>query len=109
MEMQRWNMRVFAPVLIELSTYSGPSSGGNTIIINGDNFPETYTSSSYSNVFLEIDFGGNLATNVIVKSSIELSCIVPAGSSGTSIPVSINLNVRGYIISSNNTITYQYL
>ena len=109
MEMQRWNIRVFTPIITSLSSTSGSASGGNIMQINGDNFTDTYTASTHhANVYLEVYFGTQTANNVIVISSTNLSCMVPPGSSATTVPVQIVLNVRGHSIPSNTT-NYTYV
>lgn len=60
------------PIITSLSEVSGPTAGGNTIVINGYNLSTAFN----------VDFGGNSVTPTIISDSI-LSVVVPAGNNGT--------------------------
>jgi hypothetical protein len=52
---------------------NGPSSGGQSVTLTGTNFTSDAT----------VTFGGNLATNVVVVSPTEITCVTPVGFPGT--------------------------
>ena len=108
MEIERWNMRVLPPITVGLSVSEGPIAGGNQVQVYGYNFTDSHTTSNQANVFLNVYFGSQLATNINVVSSVELSCTVPPGSTSTTVDVKIVLNVRGHVIYSNS-ISYAYV
>jgi hypothetical protein len=56
------------PIIISLSSTSGPTAGGNTITINGYNLSTAST----------LSFGANSATPTILSDS-QISVVVPAG------------------------------
>jgi hypothetical protein len=83
---------VGAPFKSSLSASSGPSTGGNTITING-------TGLSTAN---SVSFGGNTATPTVLSDS-SLSVVVPAGTAGS---VSVSVTTAG---GTNNGLSYTYI
>ncbi len=82
---------ILNPIITSISQLSGPTAGGNTIQINGQNL------STASNV----DFGGNSATPTIISDSI-LNVVVPAGSSAGSVVITLTTvggSINGYVYS----------
>ncbi len=80
------------PIISSLGSISGPTSGGNTITINGFNL---LTANSVS-------FGGNDATPTIISDS-QISVTVPAGSPGS---VAVSVTTAGGTASG---LSYQYV
>jgi len=60
------------PVIINVSPFSGPSLGNNTVVIKGGNFQEG----------IEVYFGGAKALNVVWIDEISLNVVVPPHGSG---------------------------
>lgn len=58
------------PTLTSISPNLGPTSGGNTITITGDNFLSSNT---------QVFFGSTPGTNVVVVSNTEITVTVPPG------------------------------
>ncbi len=84
---------VGAPFKSNLGTTSGPTAGGNTILINGTGL-STATS---------VSFGGVTATPTVVSDS-QLSVIVPAGAAAG--PVGVSVTTAG---GTNNGLSYTYI
>jgi hypothetical protein len=61
------------PTITSVSPTSGPSGGGQICTITGTNFNSDAT----------VSFGGNAATDVVVVSSTEITCVTPVGFPGT--------------------------
>jgi len=61
------------PTITSVSPTSGPSGGGQICTITGTNFNSDAT----------VSFGGNLATNIVVVSPTEITCVTPVGFPGT--------------------------
>lgn len=60
---------------------AGIPAGGDTVTINGNNFDIGLSAS--------VSFGGTPATDVVVLSSTEITCTVPAGSLGDVVDVEV--------------------
>ncbi|WP_035838684.1 IPT/TIG domain-containing protein [Kitasatospora azatica] len=80
------------PFKASLSGTSGPTSGGNTITINGTGLS---TASA-------VNFGPNSATPTVISDS-QLSVTVPAGTGAGSVPVTV-VTAGG----TNNGLSYTY-
>ena len=61
------------PTITSVVLNSGPSGGGQLCTITGTNFNSDAT----------VSFGGNAATDVVVVSSTEITCVTPVGFPGT--------------------------
>jgi len=61
------------PTITGVVLNNGPSSGGQSVTLTGTNFTSDAT----------VTFGGNLATNVVVVSPTEITCVTPVGFPGT--------------------------
>ncbi|MEU4345260.1 IPT/TIG domain-containing protein, partial [Nocardia sp. NPDC023852] len=66
-----------APALLAVVPDLGPEAGGNTVVLQGENFTGT----------LAVDFGTNAATSFTVDSDTQITAVVPAGA-GT-VPVAV--------------------
>ena len=62
-----------APMLTKISPNTGPTVGGTFVIIKGRNFDEDG---------MRVTIGADTATNVVVISPFELTCLTPPGSAG---------------------------
>jgi len=62
-----------APMLTNISPNAGPTVGGTFVIIKGRNFDEDG---------MRVTIGADTATNVVVISPFELTCLTPPGSAG---------------------------
>lgn len=78
---------ILNPIITSISQLSGPTAGGNTIQINGQNLS---TASS-------VDFGGNAAVPTVISDS-QLSVVVPAGIAGSALITltTVGGSVNGY-------------
>jgi len=81
------------PTLVSVSPTSGPSGGGQSVIITGTNFNSDAT----------VSFGGNLATNVVVISSTEITCVTPVHFPGT---VDVKVTEAAGSVTATNAYTY---
>src|SRR5208282_733523 len=61
------------PTIMSVSPTSGPSAGGTSCTITGTNYSGTPI----------VTFGGNPATNVVVVSGTQITCVTPVGFPGT--------------------------
>ncbi|MFJ1831876.1 IPT/TIG domain-containing protein [Streptomyces sp. NPDC088178] len=84
---------VGAPFKSGLSVSSGPTAGGNTIVISGTGL-STATS---------VSFGANSATPTVLSDS-QISVVVPAGAAAGSVGVSVT--TAG---GTNNGLSYTYI
>lgn len=79
---------ILNPIITSISQLSGPTAGGNTIQINGQNLSTAQS----------VDFGGNSTTPTVVSDSI-LTVVVPAGAATGSVVITLNTvggSVNGY-------------
>ncbi|WP_330228880.1 IPT/TIG domain-containing protein [Nocardia sp. NBC_00508] len=81
-----------SPALLAVIPDLGPEAGGNTVVLQGDNFTGA----------LAVDFGVTAATSFTVDSDAQITAVVPAGT-GT-VPVTVT-NQFGI----GNSVTYHYL
>ena len=81
------------PSISAISDTSGSANGGNTVVITGNNF----------GLSAQVNFEGNSCA-ISSQSHTQISCVVPAGSAGTSVQVQIVVGGQ-----SSNTLTYQYI
>uniref|UniRef100_UPI000AA36068 beta strand repeat-containing protein n=1 Tax=Nocardia amamiensis TaxID=404578 RepID=UPI000AA36068 len=81
-----------APALLAVVPDLGPEAGGNTVVLQGENFTGT----------LAVDFGATAATSFTVDSDAQITAVVPAGT-GT-VPVAVT-NQFGV----SNEVPYTYL
>jgi hypothetical protein len=58
-----------APTVTGITPSQGPTAGGTAVTITGTNFSSGAT----------VSFGGSSATDVVVVSSTEITCLTPAG------------------------------
>ena len=68
-----------APTVTALNPSSGPTVGGNTVVITGTNFTGATA----------VRFGSISATNFVVNSAIKITAIAPAGPQGSTINVTV--------------------
>ncbi len=61
------------PVVTSVSPNAGPTAGGTAVTITGSGFTGATA----------VNFGSNTATNVTVKSDIQITCTSPAGTAGS--------------------------
>ena len=61
-----------SPMVDTVSPSSGPSAGGTSLKVYGENFKSGAT----------VKIGGNLCTNVVVVSDIKITCTSPVGTPG---------------------------
>jgi hypothetical protein len=66
-----------APTIVSIAPFSGPTTGGSTVVITGTNF---VTSAL-------VKFGGNAATNVVVNSSTQITAVSPPGTGTVDVTV----------------------
>ena len=81
------------PSIISVFHDSGPTTGGNTVIITGQNLSETTS----------VTFGGAQATSLTIVSDMEINMVAPAGAAGT-VPVTVTT-----IGGANSAFTYKYV
>jgi hypothetical protein len=62
-----------APTIMDIDPVQGSTSGGQNNTITGTEFYDGIT----------VDFGGEAATDVVVTSQTEITCVTPAHASGT--------------------------
>ncbi|MER5617605.1 IPT/TIG domain-containing protein [Streptomyces sp. NPDC002215] len=84
---------VGAPFKSGLSVSSGPTAGGNTVVISGTGL-STATG---------VSFGANTATPTVLSDS-RISVVVPAGAAAG--PVGVSVTTAG---GSNNGLSYTYI
>ncbi len=78
-----------APVVLSISPDTGPTAGGTFVTIKGENFDENGVT---------VTIGENTASNVVVNSPFELTCLTPAGSAG-SVDVVVTNTASGLVSS----------
>jgi len=81
------------PTITSVVLNSGPSGGGQLCTITGTNFNSDAT----------VSFGGNLATNVVVISSTEITCVTPVHFPGT---VDVKVTEAAGSVTATNAYTY---
>lgn len=57
-----------APAVVSVSPSSGPATGGTSVTVTGSNFQSGAT----------VLFGSKPATNVVVVSATEITCVTPS-------------------------------
>ena len=67
------------PTVTLLAPASGPTAGGNTVVITGTNFTDATV----------VKFGTVKATTFTVNSAIQITATAPAGTSGTTVDVTV--------------------
>ena len=82
-----------APTVTDLDPNSGPTTGGTAVTITGTNFVAADEND------IEVTFGGDAATNIIVVSDTEITAVSPPGDPGT-----VQVQVTTPFGSSNNTV-----
>jgi len=93
------------PIITSVSPPIGPLTGGTLMTINGANFTGT----------TDVLIGGQQATNVVVESATEISCLTPASTTNGSVPVVVqttggnatNPNGFAYGISRGNKLNFE--
>ncbi len=83
------------PAVTTLFPASGPSAGGNTVVIGGENLAGT----------VAVRFGGKLATYIKVLSSYAVAAVAPAGTSTTNVTVT----TPGGTSTTGEATAYSYL
>ena len=87
---------VSQPTLVLITPDVGPLAGGTAITLSGTDFREG----------AQVRFGGNLAQNVTVKSSVEIHVTLPAGQGAVG-PVEVTVdNPDGGHAASNSLFSY---
>ena len=84
---------VQTPTLTSVSPDTGSAAGGSTLTLTGTNFVAGMT----------ITVGGAACTNVVVVSSTEATCTVPAGSAGAA---DVSIDVSGLAATLPEAFTY---
>jgi fibronectin-binding autotransporter adhesin len=90
-------LTVNAPSITGLSPFSGPTAGGNTVIISGTNFGAGVTGAA------AVKFGAVNATSYVVISSSQIQAVAPAQAAGT-----VNVSVTNNGQTSANTAADDY-
>jgi len=88
-----WTSNVLSPVVTTVSPNHAPVSGGVPITITGQDFALGAT----------VDVAGSPATNVVVVSSSEITCVTPPGVLGTAV---ITVTNPGAANSATRPFTY---
>ncbi|MEV6326077.1 IPT/TIG domain-containing protein, partial [Nocardia sp. NPDC051787] len=81
-----------APVLLAVVPDLGPEAGGNTVVLQGENFTGT----------LGVDFGATAATSFTVDFDTQITAVVPAGTGTAQVAVTNQFGV-------SNEVPYTYL
>ncbi|WP_406278364.1 IPT/TIG domain-containing protein [Nocardia sp. NBC_00881] len=81
-----------APALRAVVSDLGPEAGGNTVVLQGENFTGT----------LAVDFGATAATSFTVDSDTQITAVVPAGTATVPVAVTNQFGV-------SNEVPYNYL
>ncbi|WP_280352582.1 IPT/TIG domain-containing protein [Nocardia abscessus] len=81
-----------APALDAVVPGSGARAGGNTVLLQGDNFTGT----------LAVNFGATAATSFTVDSDTQITAVVPAGTGV--VPVTVT-----NLVGTGNAVPYTYL
>ncbi|MGY1942887.1 beta strand repeat-containing protein, partial [Nocardia asiatica] len=81
-----------APAVVAVVPGWGPRAGGNTVVLQGDNFTGT----------LAVNFGATPAMSFTVDSDTQITAVVPAGSGVA--PVTVTTAV-----ATSNAVSYVYL
>ncbi|WP_280244436.1 IPT/TIG domain-containing protein, partial [Nocardia abscessus] len=81
-----------APALDAVVPGSGARAGGNTVVLQGDNFTGT----------LAVNFGATAATSFTVDSDTQITAVVPAGTGV--VPVTVT-----NLVGTGNAVPYTYL
>ena len=93
-----WNQPYqFLPVVTSVNPTSGPQSGGTAVAITGTSFSGA----------TGVSFGTASATTVVVKSPTSITAVVPAGSPGTTVDVTVKTPVGTSVTSSADKFTYR--
>jgi len=82
------------PTLTSLSSQSGNTSGGNSVVINGTNLTGTTA----------VTFGGTPVTSFVVNSDTQITVVTPAKPAG---PVLVVVTTAAGQSTSNITYTYE--
>lgn len=85
-----------APTVTKVTPKSGPTTGKTLVTITGTNFAAPAT----------VKFNGNLATEVIVKSSTSITAVSPAGTAGI-VDVTVTTSAGTSPISKKDHFTYK--
>ena len=70
------------PTVTGLNPTSGPSAGGNSVVISGTNFVGVSGAAG-------VKFGGVNATSYIVNSTTQITAVAPEGTAGTTVNVTV--------------------
>ncbi|MGH1438056.1 MAG: IPT/TIG domain-containing protein [Lewinella sp.] len=105
-EIAKWNCYEVEPVLHSLSETSGPAGGGTTIILMGANFimpvPPYLAEDATSYADIIVKMAGVTHSNITVLSHEQIRFTVPSGSSGATVSVTVEIIIRGFVLSSNS-------
>ena len=88
-----------APTITGISPTSGPTAGGTTVTINGNNFTGLTGASA-------VKFGSVNATSYIVNSATQITATAPAGSAGT---VDITVTTPGGTSATSTADQFTYM
>ncbi|MGK8524416.1 IPT/TIG domain-containing protein [Nocardia asteroides] len=81
-----------APAIVAAVPNVGPRAGGNTVVLQGDNFTGT----------VAVDFGAVAATSFTVDSDTQITAVVPTGTGVVPIRVT-------NLVGASNAVSYTYL
>ncbi|WP_217439606.1 IPT/TIG domain-containing protein [Nocardia barduliensis] len=81
-----------APAVVAVVPAWGPRAGGNTVVLQGDNFTGT----------VAVNFGATPATSFTVDSDSQITAVVPAGTGVA--PVTVT-----NAVATGNAVSYTYL
>jgi hypothetical protein len=85
-----------APIVTGLSPSQGPIQGGTTVTLTGSNFTGATV----------VDFGTTAATNVMIVSATEITCVDPAEAAGT---VTVSVTTLGGVSGAASGNQFLYL
>ena len=84
------------PTVTLLSPASGPTAGGNSVVITGTNFVGVTA----------VKFGTVNATSYVVSSPTQITAVAPAGTAGTTVDVGVTNAAGTSAISAADKYTY---
>ncbi|MDH2343217.1 IPT/TIG domain-containing protein [Bradyrhizobium sp. SSUT77] len=88
-----------SPSVTSISPTSGPTAGGNSVVITGANFTGTTGAAG-------VKFGANNATSYVVNSNTQITAVAPAGSVGT---VDVTVTTNGVTSATSAADQYTYV
>ncbi len=94
-------IRAGAPQITSISPASGPATGGNKVIITGVGFANLWELGS-------VKFGLANAVSYTIDSATQITAVVPAGTAGTSVEVSVSSAAGIFTTVGAQRYTYGY-